>query len=128
MLLFTFSHASDIHWVISNKVTIGWNAPTTYVNGVPIKPGFELRYFVCIDEDADRNHENKVLKNKEPIASTHYQIVFNRQGRYFVGVKAVLYKVDGGKISSFPVSESKISWSYSKIFTDNHPFGVKVVR
>lgn len=128
MLLFAFSHASDIHWVTSNKVTIGWDAPTTYVNGVPIKPGFELRYFVYLDEDVDKNHENKVLKNKEPIASTNYQIVFNKQGRYFVGVKAALYKVEGGKISGVPVSESKISWSYSKIFTNNHPFGVKVEK
>ncbi|MDH4204319.1 MAG: hypothetical protein OEV45_02215, partial [Desulfobacteraceae bacterium] len=118
ILVFAFSHASEIHWVTSNKVTVEWDAPTTYVNGVPIKPGYELRYFVYLDEDVDKNHKNKVLMSKEPIASTNYQIVFNKQGRYFVGVKAALYKVEGGKISGVPESESEISWSYRKTCTN----------
>ena len=128
ILLFAFTHAYDIHWVTSNKVTIGWDAPTTYVNGVSIKPGYELRYFVYLDEDVDKNHENKVLMSKEPIASTNYQIVFNKQGRYFVGVKAALYKFEGGKISSVSASESEISWSCSKTCTNNNPVGVRVEK
>ena len=127
-LLFAFSYAADIHWVTSNKVTVEWGAPTTYVNGAPIKPGYELRYFVYLDEDVDKNHKNKALMNKEPIASTNYQIVFDKKGRYFIGVKAALYKVVGGKTSGIPESESEISWSCDTTYTNNNPFGVKVEK
>ena len=130
MLLFAFSHASEIHWVrvtSNKKVTFKWDATTTYADGKLI-----LMYVVYVykqnkDEDPPKINVDR-YKYKDKIEENSCEIGFKDEGRYLLGVKAALYKVEGGKISGVPESESEISWSSRKTCTNNNPFGVKVEK
>ena len=113
-----------IRWFTPN-VTVTWDPPTKLENGSSILPGEELWYYVYIDKDRDKTHEDKELLTPEPIKGTSIEIDRSeladteQKGHYFIGVQAVLY------INGQP-KQSKISWSDSKAATNNNRFGVRM--
>lgn len=137
ILLFTFSHAAEIHWEkvkVGEDVKIVWDPTTTLINNNPISNLKAVGYFVYISEDVDKKCEkcekNEPQKkdpiNENPINKPKYKIPslkLKAGGQYFVGVQAVLYKDENMK--GKPVGESTISWSCSETCTDN-PFCLKI--
>jgi hypothetical protein len=138
ILLFTFSHAGEIkpdYVVPEKKSKIAWDATTTYINHTKIEHPEAVGYFVYICNEED----NKCLKkesmkkerkfripiNTNPIRKTNYPLPLLEKGKYFVGVRAVLYK--DKKLGAY-VNESTISWSRNQACTNNKPFCLKVKK
>jgi hypothetical protein len=137
ILLLVASNASEIQWVTSNKVTFKWDATTTYTDGKPIrKKDGKILYLIYVYHHNKRKKEltEKYVSmvrfdEKTPIAETRCEISFKDKGRYFLGVQALLYKVNkNGKISDRPFKTSAISWSSKDTCTNNHPSGVEDVK
>lgn len=144
ILLFAFSHASDdkisapVEKVTTEeKVTFEWDAVTTYTNGKLIgKKDGKVKYEVYVyqaenkDEkppkkmNIDKYKKKKKLKENPPIEKTSCEIRFEKNGLYFLGVQAILFK------NGFEVKEGRsgVSWSCSKTCTNNKPKYVNVSK
>jgi len=136
ILLFAFSYASADNICAPNielkvvgtkeKVTFAWDAVTTYKNGKPIsKKDDKVKYEVYVyqaenkDEPLPENLKIEEHKYKDcyRIEETSCEIKFDKPGYYFLGVRAKL-KGQG----------SDVSWSCSKICTNNNPQYVYVSK
>lgn len=144
ILLVACSHASDVHWVSADKITVEWDATTTHMNGSPItKNEGKVMYLLYIREkDTDKkmpvekyvDEDEVVVPATEPIPQTKCKIKFEDDSRfkdghrYHLGVKAGIYKFGKDeKIIGKPVF-SEISWSCNETCTSDHPFGVIIKK
>jgi hypothetical protein len=128
-LIFLFA-CSHINWLNTTEVSLEWDAVTTYGDGSIFEYSNEVKYLVYIGNS--NTHEGELLEKyvngvwidaKTPIAETSCKIRIKDKGNFLVGVQSVFF-VDEKIIER----NSIISWSDSKIATQNNPFGVRVKK
>lgn len=142
ILLFACNpNPNPVNWETHSHVTVTWTPPTHFEDGSPIPSDSELRYELFIDIDEDDTHKDMIKLTKQPIEGTsfttpkikkrekkHYYIdveppVELKEGHYYLGVRAVLFKNKNGEpIHSQP--PGIIAWSSSKTDTNKKPFGM----
>jgi len=128
--LFACSTVNQVKWVDEDKVTIRWDPVTTMAVNSANKEGYKIRYLVYFA--ASGTHEgvlvekyvNGIRVDKEtPIAETSCTIEFKDKGEFVIGVQSLTCDKEK-KI----IERSAIAWSDKKRYTQNNPFGVRVVR
>lgn len=111
--------------VKSKNVTLKWDAPMSFTDGKPLTENMDIKYIVYIDKDTDNTHEDKEPLTKEPISETRYTIdSIEHKGTYFVGIQAIAYRDEDGKLLDEP-KKSRIAWSSNKADTNNDPFSIQ---
>jgi len=130
IFFFACSNVNRVKWVDKDKVSFTWDPVTTMANGSRIPAGYEIRYLVYIDYSdthegmlVDKYVDDIRVDKETPIAETGCTIRFNDKGKFVIGVQSVLSDEEN-KIKE----RSGIAWSDNKIYTNNNPFGVRVVR
>jgi hypothetical protein len=128
-MIFLFA-CSHIHWLNTTEVSLEWDAVPIWTDGSSNESPREVRYLLYVGNP--NTHEGELLEKyvngvridaKTPIAETSCKIRIKDKGKFLVGVQSVLY-VDDKTI----YGHSIISWSDSKIATQNNPFGVRVKK
>jgi hypothetical protein len=129
-MIFLFA-CSHINWINTNEATIEWEAVTKLADGRDIPADREVRYLVYVDNP--KTHEEMLVEKyvnddridaEKPIPETSCKIRFKDKGLCLVGVQSVLYNFNTRSFEK----PSGISWSDSKIATQNNPFGVRVKK
>lgn len=114
------SQASEITWHKLNEATVGWDAVTKMTDGSPIPVGDLVRYKVFVAEP-DKKDEKHHMGETELL---EFKVGAPGEGKWFVGVRAIRYRLIGGEITELGVSE--IAWSDIDEFTNNNPFGIEM--
>ena len=109
MLAVSAAHAVDLRHS-ADQVTVAWDAVTTSTDGTAIEGS--VKYVVYTDS-VNHNAQSAVWEGTD----TQAAITFDKQGRYLVGVKALLV-VDGAV-----EGESSISWSDDPLAVGAGTFG-----
>jgi hypothetical protein len=96
--------------IVANAVVVAWDAVTTLVDGTQLPAGDSVDYEVLIA----LNKDVPIIKGRTD--QLEFSIVFDQEGTYFIGVRAI-------RIHNSEESISEIAWSDDIQYAPN-PFVV----
>jgi hypothetical protein len=111
--------ASDITWHQLNDATVGWDAVTTFENGSQIPDSDIVKYMVFVAEPGKKDEK----QNMGETELIEFKVGVPGEGKWFVGVMAIRYRLKDGEITN--LGESVIAWSDLDEFTNSNPFGIE---
>lgn len=111
--------ASDITWHQLNDATVGWDAVTTFENGSEIPDSDIVKYMVFVAEPGKKDEK----QNMGETELVEFKVGVPGEGKWFVGVMAIRYRLKDGEITN--LGESVIAWSDKDECTNNNPFGIE---
>jgi hypothetical protein len=82
------SQAIAIDWTTANQSTVGWDAVTMNVEGVPIPVGDTIQYDLYLVKESSVDRETDKIK-KGTTDELQYIFTFNQEGRWLAGIQAV---------------------------------------
>lgn len=108
-------------WTTANEATVSWDAVTKLADGSSIPAVDKVSYNVSI-----KNKKTGAVIAVANTQSTQQTIVFNLEGRYFVGVSAVRAVVGEDGVTVEETMESEVSWSENPAVCYNgQAFGIR---
>lgn len=110
-----FSH----EWITTYQATVSWEPVTEFTNGQPIPVDDTIEYVIYLVEEDSETREG--FCDLWFTAETEYTISFEKEGRFFVGLKTLRKDFDGVLLS-----ESVVGWSDDPLIVkDGETFGIR---
>jgi len=106
-------------WHTADQKTVGWDAVTQNTDGQPLIEGSTVTYTLYLANaitDPEKTNPSEIAAGVENL---QHVITLGVQGRFFVGIRAVLW------VDEEAVSQSTIAWSDDTEVVQDVPFGLQ---
>lgn len=121
VLMLVASPAFGQVWTTANEATVAWDAVTKLLDGSTIPAADKVSYNTFI-----KNKKTGAVISVGNTPALQQTIVFNLEGRYFVGVSTLRAVVGEDGVTVEETMESEVSWSdVASVCLNGQTFGIR---